>query len=117
MSEAMYGIAGTMLGTCVGFILDRLSVSENERTRTSRELERIKTEIATTCLDNLLSQRLLKLKRFLHINNKLLRKRMFLDFMRKWLMTASVEMGSTPVGEWNQAKKDEMISELLSLRI
>jgi len=115
MSDALYGIGGTIIGTCLGFLLNRIATADNEKRFKNQEFERIRTRIATTTINNQLDTRLLELKEFIHANNSYLNKGNWRAFFHQWLMNPMIDEPMNAVGRWNDEKREEMIKELFNL--
>ncbi|MBD3340548.1 MAG: hypothetical protein GF353_15680 [Candidatus Lokiarchaeota archaeon] len=117
MSDAIFGIAGTILGTCLGFLLNRIAAADNERKFKKQQFECIRTRIATTTMYNKLNARLLEMKNFIEFNSSYLNNDNWRQFLSKWLMDPLIDEPINATAKWNSSNRQEMLTELMNLKL
>lgn len=113
--SGIVGVAGTLLGATLGWVLSRLSQLDDERRRRSASFKSIKTCIMLEDADQLQPVHLHMLREFLVGNAELLERTEFAEFFSAWLNSYDVKEGTpcdVPSRDYAKLKK-----ELAALRI
>lgn len=112
---AIIGVAGTAVGTVLGFLLTLLYERFKESSRIKAEFEELKSAVVLGVTSNEIPKNLNALRRFYIRNCYRVRNEAFDQFYGKWLHDPTVEMGRSEI--YDDRKRQAMLEELERVKL